>query len=111
MKHTQNKWMYEASNKCVVSDGNIILMTCDPWYPSQVLQDGESWLSMRKRIKPDQLKVDKERIANGFLASKSPELLKSLIDVVKFLNCCPHLTEGQKPKGLNNWIQLIDDIK
>lgn len=48
---------------------------------------------------------------NAKLIRDLPKILKSLSDAATFINKCPHLEEGQKPKGLNKWNKLIKQYK
>lgn len=40
------------------------------------------------------------------------DLLEALKNAVKFILCCPELShEGQRPKGLERWMELIENVK
>lgn len=52
---------------------------------------------------------EKEAEANAKLITAAPELLKALNDAVKFINLCPHLSDDQRPKGLEKWEKLIEE--
>lgn len=52
---------------------------------------------------------NQELEANAKLIVAAPKLLVALNNAVIFLKCCPHLTEDQKPKGLESWERIIND--
>jgi len=87
-KHTEGKWFTGNSGgivKCEKDFGYIIICT----------------------LANSPLEISREVKANARLIAAAPDLLRSLEYAIKFIRCCPKITEEEQPKGLEKWEEII----
>jgi hypothetical protein len=80
------------NNLSVVANGNLIAYTGIPRYVSEVLKEGESWLDMMNRTKPEKNAIKEEQKANARLIAAAPDMLNGLCEAKTIIyNLCNNL--------------------
>jgi hypothetical protein len=80
-KGTKGEWVLSDNKHTIKTNGKLMVTVWSSRKECEDREDGESWLSMRKRTETDRIEIEKEREANAKLIAAAPLLLEALQNI------------------------------
>ena len=102
-KHTKGEWVQVNKSQIFNENHHGILAFTGFNYDSdqvEVRDEGESWLSMRKRTEEVRVKAEEEQLANAKLIAAAPDLLEA----------CMAIKDYFTDPNLVNDLQINDEL-